>query len=111
MLKNKDSYGKFTVNSSCRTVFEINGIPSVPVMATDYMVMQLTAIDGRNPAIYDFTNTHASADRYDVDTGSLDLAGISVKADIVAWGFPTPFDNAGEDDVTARTLVQYPTTP
>lgn len=86
-------------------------VTSVPATSTDYLVMKLTAINGRNPAIYNFANTQASADSYDVTTGSLDLSAISVSDDVAARGFPTPFDNVGEDDFTAQTLIQYPTSP
>jgi len=86
-------------------------VTSVPVTSMDYLVMKLTAINGRNPAIYDFTNTQASADSYDVVPGNLDLSGISVNDDIAARGFPTPFDNLGDDDFTAQTLIQYSISP
>jgi len=86
-------------------------VTALPVPAADYLVMKLTSINGRNPAIYDFANTHASADSYDVTTGTLDLSSIAVNADVAARGFPTPFDNPGEDDFSAQTLIQYTTTP
>jgi hypothetical protein len=86
-------------------------VTTLPAAAGDYMVMNLTAINGRNPAIYDFTNTQASANSYDVNTGTLDLSSIAVSDDVAARGFPTPFTNSGQDDFTAQTLIQYPATP
>ena len=86
-------------------------VVSLPATAGDYMVMNLTAINGRNPAIYDFTNTQAQADSYDVVPGSLDLSSLAVNDDVATRGFPTPFTNTGEDDFTAQTVIQYPITP
>jgi hypothetical protein len=84
-------------------------VTTLPATAGDYLVMNLTAINGRNPAIYQFTGTQASADSYDVNTSTLDLSGLAVNADVAARGFPTPF-GAGPDDFTAQTLIQYPIT-
>ena len=86
-------------------------VTTLPATAGDYLVMNLTAINGRNPAIYDFTNTQASASSYDINVGTLDLSGIAVSADVAARGFPTPFTNTSMDDFTAQTLIQYTTTP
>ena len=84
-------------------------VTTLPATAGDYLVMNLTAINGRNPAIYQFTGTQASADSYDVDTGTLDLSSLAVTADLAARGFPTPFGD-GPADFTAQTLIQYPAT-
>ncbi len=86
-------------------------VVSVPATSTDYLVLKLSAINGRNPAIFNFANTQASADSYDVVTGDLDVSAISVNSDIAARGFPTPFNNLGDDDFTAQTLIQYLITP
>jgi hypothetical protein len=86
-------------------------VVSLPATAGDYLVMNLTAINGRNPAIYDFTNTQAQADSYDVVPGSLDLHNLAVSDDVATRGFPTPFTNTAEDDFTAQTVIQYPATP
>lgn len=83
----------------------------VVTLPGNYLVMDLTGINGRNPSIYDFTNTHASASSYDVDVGNLSLSGMAVNDDVAARGFPTPFTNTGEDDFTALTTIQYTTTP
>lgn len=86
-------------------------VTTLPASSTDFMVMNLTSINGRNPAIYDFTNTQASADSYDIATSTLDLSGIAVDSDVAARGFPTPFSNTGSDDFDAQTLIQYPVSP
>jgi hypothetical protein len=82
-------------------------VTTLPASAGDPLVMNLTSINGRNPAIYQFSGTQASADSYDVNTGSLDLSSMGVSADVAAWGFPTSFGD-GPDDFTAQTLIQYP---
>ena len=82
-------------------------VTTLPANAGDYIVMNLTAINGRNPAIYQFTGTQASASDYDVDTGTLDLGSVTVNEVVAARGFPTPF-GAGPGDFTAQTLIEYP---
>lgn len=69
------------------------------------LVMKLTSINGRNPAIYDFTGTQASASSYDVDPGTLDTSGIATNSSLQVRGFPVPFGN-GPLDYTAQTLIQ-----
>ena len=84
-------------------------VTTLPATADDYLVMNLTSINGRNPAIYQFAGTQASADSYDVDTGTLDLSSLAVSDDLAARGFPTPFiSNGPAADFTAQTLIQYP---
>ena len=82
-------------------------VTTLPANAGQSLVLNLTAINGRNPSIYNFAGTQASADSYDVDTTTLDLSGLAVSADVAARGFPTPF-GAGPDDFTAETLILYP---
>lgn len=70
------------------------------------LVLNLTAINGRNPAIYDFSGTQAAANSYEVDPVSLALSGVTADADMAARGFPVPFGD-GPTDFTAQTLIQY----
>ena len=79
----------------------------VPTMAGEWLTLNLTAINGRNPAIYQFSGTQASATSYEINTGSLGLTGIATDDDVAVRGFPTPF-GSGPDDFTAQTLIEMP---
>ncbi len=76
--------------------------------ALDKFDLNLTAINGRNPAIFDFTGTGQSpaedADpaNYELNVGTLDVTPIEVGTAVHAKGFVTPFGSAPKDfDATA----------
>ena len=77
------------------------------------LTLDLRAIDGRNPAIFNFTGTgaspasDASASAYVVDMSTLDLSGLVVGAPARVFGFPVPFGTAAGTDFSAQTLVSY----
>ena len=71
--------------------------------ALDKFDLNLTAINGRNPAIFDFTGTGQSpaedADpaNYELNVGTLDVSPIEVGTAVHAKGFVTPFGSAPKD--------------
>ena len=77
------------------------------------LTLDLRAIDGRMPAIFDFSGTGATAasdaktSAYVADTGTLDLSGLAVGAPARVFGFPVPFGTATGVDFNAQTLVSY----
>lgn len=77
------------------------------------LTLNLGAIDGRNPAIFNFAGTGASAatdakaSAYVVNTGSLDLSALAVGSPARVFGFPMPFGSATTTDFVAQTLVSY----
>jgi hypothetical protein len=77
------------------------------------LTLNLGAIDGRNPAIFNFAGTGASAatdataSAYFVNTGSLDLSALAVGSPARVFGFPMPFGSATTTDFVAQTLVSY----
>ena len=77
------------------------------------LTLNLGAIDGRNPSIFNFTGTgataatDASAAAYLVNTGTLDLSGLAVGAPARVFGFVAPFGSATTADFNAQTLVSY----
>ena len=77
------------------------------------LTLDLRAIDGRSPSIFNFTGTGASPASdanpaaYLVDTGALDLAALAVAAPARVFGFPVPFGSATGIDFNAETLVSY----
>ena len=77
------------------------------------LILGLGAIDGRNPAIYNFSGTGASpatdanSAAYAIDTGTLDLTGLSANAPVRLFGFPVPFGSAVNTDFRAETIVTY----
>jgi len=79
---------------------------------TGQMDLDLFAIDGRDPAIFDFTGTGISpasdADpaNYEVDTGSLDLDAFEPGEPARAFGFVTAF-GAAPPDFEASALVDF----
>jgi restriction endonuclease S subunit len=76
----------------------------------NYLSLNLNSINGRNISIYDFTGTGIDAGndadpaQYEVDTGSLSLANITVDDPVIVRGFPTAFATAPAD-FTARTVM------
>ncbi len=74
--------------------------------------LDLFAIDGRRPEIFDFTGTGGSAltdadpDDYEIATGALGVLGLDVDSPARVFGFVTPFGFAPPDFV-GRTLVDF----
>jgi hypothetical protein len=77
------------------------------------LTLDLRAIDGRNPSLFNFAGTgaspasDASASAYLVDTNTLDLSALTPGAPARVFGFPVPFGTAIGTDFTAQTLVSY----
>jgi hypothetical protein len=77
------------------------------------LTLDLRAIDGRNPAIFNFAGTgaapasDANPSAYLVDMGTLDLSGLVAGAPARVFGFPVPFGTATGTDFSAQTLVSY----
>ena len=77
------------------------------VVANDPVIdkfdLYLTAINGRNPAIFDFTGTgkspaeDAEPGNYELNVGTLDVSPILVGVPVQARGFVTPFGSAPKD--------------
>lgn len=71
------------------------------------IVVDVEAIDVRDPSNFDFTGTGASAgtdadpDAYEIDTGSLALEGIEVGTPVRVFGFVSPFGVAPPDFVAS----------
>jgi len=65
--------------------------------------LTLQHLDGRRPALFDFTGTGATAEEdadpaaYTVDTGILPLASVEVGNPVRVFGFATPFGMAPPD--------------
>jgi hypothetical protein len=74
--------------------------------------LDLFAIDGRRPEIFDFAGTGASAAtdanplNYEVVTGALNLLGLTPDSPARVFGFVTPFGFAPPDFV-GRTVVDF----
>jgi hypothetical protein len=74
--------------------------------------LDLFAIDGRRPEIFDFTGTGASALTdadpldYEVATGALDVLGLTPDSPARVYGFVTPFGFAPPDFI-GRTVVDF----
>ena len=72
--------------------------------------VDLTAIDGRNIDLFDFTGTGAISDanpaEYVVDVADLNTDGLDTATPLKIRGFVTPFDHAADvADFEARTLI------
>jgi hypothetical protein len=76
------------------------------------VALDLFAIDGRRPAIFDFAGTGVSpasdADplNYEVATGSLGILGLTPESPVRVFGFAAPFRFAPPDFV-GRTVVDF----
>jgi hypothetical protein len=80
--------------------------------SANYLTLDLDAINGRNPSIYDFTGTgdgtsgeNAVPSAYEVDQGSLSGDALRLQDEIQVRGFVTPFGTAPAD-FAAQTLVE-----
>ncbi len=79
----------------------------------DPLTLNLQSMDGRDPAVYNFAGTGASAATdanaaaYTIDTGTLDLGALSIGAPARVFGFPVPFGTATDIDFSAQSLVSY----
>jgi hypothetical protein len=77
------------------------------------LTLNLGAIDGRNPSLFNFAGTgataatDANAGAYLVNTGSLDLSSVAVGSPARVFGFVAPFGSATTADFNAQTLVSY----
>jgi hypothetical protein len=76
------------------------------------VALDLFAIDGRRPEIFDFTGTGGSpaadADpaNYEVATGALGILGLTPDSPVRVFGFVTPF-GAAPPDFFGRTVVDF----
>jgi hypothetical protein len=81
------------------------------------LTLNLQAIDGRNPAAFNFAGTgansatDANAAAYAIDTGTLDLSALASGAPARLFGFPVPFGSATSVEFSAQTLVSYSDVP
>lgn len=80
-------------------------VTALPDNTNEYLILNLTAINGRNPAIYDFSGTQAAADHFEIDTATLPLDTITVSEDVEVRGFPVGF-GAGPVDYTAQSVIE-----
>lgn len=84
-------------------------VTALPAAGGD-LQLNLFSINGRNPAIYDFTGTgspgnDADPANYAVNTSSLSLSSVAVSDDVFVRGFPTPFGSA-PSDYTATSVIK-----
>ena len=83
---------------------------------SDFIVVDLQAIDGRKMSIFDFTGTgidsahDADPDHYEIDTSALDTSALKAGTPVRIRGFATPFGQAPED-FEARTVVNVSHVP
>ncbi len=83
---------------------------------SDFIVVDLQAIDGRKMSLFDFTGTgtdsahDADPDHYEIDTSSLDTSSLKAGTPVRIRGFATPFGQAPED-FEARTVVNVSHVP
>jgi hypothetical protein len=74
--------------------------------------LDLFAIDGRRPEIFDFSGTGASSatdadpENYEIATGALDVLGLTPDSPARVYGFVTPFGFAPPDFI-GRTVVDF----
>ncbi len=90
---------------------QLTTIKGTVVSADSTVIVNLTAFNGRDTQLFDFTGTgssgnDAAAANYEVDPGSLDISGLDPGAPVKFRGFVTPFGHAAEvADFEARTMV------
>lgn len=91
-------------------VVGVVGIPEAPLP----LVMNLQAIDGRHIGLFDFSGTgdapanDADPTSYEIDTGTLDVSGLSAGSPIQVRGFVRPFGQVtalAANDFEAQTVI------
>jgi hypothetical protein len=76
------------------------------------LTLELAGIDGRRPAIFDFSgtgtapDTDADPDNYEISTGVLNLDRLTDGSPARVFGFVTPF-GAAPPDFEGRTVVDF----
>jgi hypothetical protein len=76
-----------------------------------WLALNLASINNRSIDLYNFTGTgvdtagDADADFYEIDSGTLSLAGIGIADGLAVAGFPTAFGGA-PPDFTAQTVTK-----
>ncbi len=76
------------------------------------LTLDLASIDGRPPAVFDFSGTGVSSDsdadptNYEIATGVLDLERLTSDSPARVFGFVTPF-GAAPPDFEGRTVVDF----
>ena len=101
-----NGYLRMELSTLRGTRLGVVGIPEQPLP----LVMNVSRINGRDVALYDFSGTgidaanDADPSAYEVDTGALDLSGIVTGAPLAVRGHVRPFGQAPAD-FEARTVV------
>jgi len=90
------------------------GLVFTPEQPPEYpFVLNVSSINGRNVLLYNFAgtgidmNNDAKADFYEINTGNLDVSGITVESRVAVGGFVTPFGSSPAD-FDAQTIVSLP---
>lgn len=89
-----------TLRGSMVSTNSVNGV----------LVMDLQTISGRQVSLFDFTGTGSNPASYEVDTGSLNLSGLTAGDPVAVRGFVKPFGFAPPDFI-AQTLVDAEDVP
>lgn len=90
----------------------LTSLKGVVVSVNGSVIVNLNAIDGRNPDMFDFTGTGIDGDNdadptnYDIDPGVLDTSGLAAGTPVRIRGFVTPFGHpADQADFEANTII------
>jgi len=90
----------------------LTSLKGVVVSVNGSVIVNLSAIDGRNPDLFDFTGTGVDRDNdadptnYDIDPGSLVTSGLATGTPVRIRGFVTPFGHPEDQaDFEANTLI------
>lgn len=78
--------------------------------ANSRMVLDLQTISRRQVSLFDFTGTGSNPASYQVNTGSLNLSGLTAGSPVAVRGFVQPFGFAPPDFI-AQTLVDAEDVP
>ena len=106
---NTDSSNAVTMQASHVRLLETHVSGDVQSVDPGALVVGLDAVDVRSPSMFDFTGTgidagsDADPSAYEIDSGSIDLAGIAAGTPVRVFGFVAPFGSA-PPDFQARTV-------
>ncbi len=82
---------------------------TVKSVSSSTIVVNLSAIDGRKPSVFNFTGTGADPANYKIDRTGLTLSKIATNTRVKVWGFVNQFGPSTTPDFNARTVIDIST--
>jgi hypothetical protein len=103
-----ESTGRLLITASAARMFITHLRGTVKSISSGVMVVNLSAIDGRKPGVFDFSGTGADPANYEIGTSGLTLSNIKKDTRVKVWGFVNVFGSI-PPDFKAQTVINIST--